>query len=261
MGVEQAFIPYTAETCPPPGNVLVLAPHPDDEVFACGGAIMRHVAQNDEVHCLLATDGSAAIVHENETAKQAYIQLRRQESVEAAKVLAYQHISHWDIADRALVFNEKQVAALLKLIHDTQATRVYAPSLHEIHPDHYALAQIACAAVSRCGAVVTLCMYEVGVPLNPNYLLDITDLLEKKHQAIHCFVSQLQLNDYTRHMESLNAYRCYTLPAHITAAEAFFCLDGETLKRHPELHYGSSRQSHALQSQKGLAQYLKRFFN
>lgn len=36
-------------------NVLVLAPHADDEVIGCGGAIARHVARGDTVRVLVLT--------------------------------------------------------------------------------------------------------------------------------------------------------------------------------------------------------------
>ena len=39
-------------------NVLVLAPHPDDEVLGCGGTICRHVAAGDSVTVLVATRGT-----------------------------------------------------------------------------------------------------------------------------------------------------------------------------------------------------------
>jgi len=37
------------------GVALVLAPHPDDEVFGCGRAIMRHVEVGDPVHVIFAS--------------------------------------------------------------------------------------------------------------------------------------------------------------------------------------------------------------
>ena len=39
-------------------KVLVIAPHPDDEVLGCGGSIARHVAQDDEVHVVVVTRGA-----------------------------------------------------------------------------------------------------------------------------------------------------------------------------------------------------------
>ena len=36
-------------------KVLVVAPHPDDETLGCGGTLLRHVAEGDSVHWLIAT--------------------------------------------------------------------------------------------------------------------------------------------------------------------------------------------------------------
>ena len=35
--------------------VLVVAPHPDDETLGVGGTLLRHVAEGDAVHWLIAT--------------------------------------------------------------------------------------------------------------------------------------------------------------------------------------------------------------
>ncbi len=37
-------------------KVLVIAVHPDDETLGCGGTILKHVDNNDEVHWLILTD-------------------------------------------------------------------------------------------------------------------------------------------------------------------------------------------------------------
>ena len=39
------------------GKALVLAPHPDDEVIGCGGAILAHNDAGAEVVVALITDG------------------------------------------------------------------------------------------------------------------------------------------------------------------------------------------------------------
>jgi N-acetylglucosamine malate deacetylase 1 len=42
---------------PPPGPVLVVAPHPDDETIGPGGALARHADRGDDVTVVVATSG------------------------------------------------------------------------------------------------------------------------------------------------------------------------------------------------------------
>src|ERR1700738_3669694 len=41
-------------------RLLVLAPHPDDEVIGCGGVVARHLWDGRQVHVVIATDGAEA---------------------------------------------------------------------------------------------------------------------------------------------------------------------------------------------------------
>jgi len=256
--MEQDYIPYHAETNPPKANVLILAPHPDDEIFGCGGAIMRHLAQGDSVSVIIATDGHAAIHHIDEIAKQNYIATRYQESRNAAHVLGYHEIQFWDFSDRELSHNKSTVQLAVQAIQNLQATLIYAPSIFEIHPDHFSLANIAVDAV--IATQTTLMMYEIGVPLRPNFLLDITDLKARKRQAMECFSSQIQLNDYIEIIESLNIYRTYTLPSNVKVAEGFYQISGEMLKQFPPLRFGKTYQTTLQMQRKSLFQYLLDYF-
>ncbi len=221
--MEFTFIPYIATRTLLKGKVLILAPHPDDEVFGCAGAIIQHVKQGNQVRVIIITDGSAATNHPDADSRLYYIETRQQESCKAAKILGYGIPEFWNIADRTLTCDEQLIQRLSEYIRFNNITQVYAPSLAEIHPDHSALANIALRAASSCK--IKLIMYEIGIPLHPNILLDITPNLEQKKQAMDCFISQLKIQDYRRHILNLNGYRSYTLPSNITTAEAYYMFD------------------------------------
>ncbi len=239
--MEQDFIPYQATRRLPGGRVLVLAPHPDDETFGCGGAIIRHRQQGDDLEVVVLTDGGAAQPQPDEAALQRYIEFRRQETRNAAHILGYNQLSFWDIPDRRLAETRDLVIRLENLFRDRRADRIYAPSVWEIHPDHYALAEAAVTAVSRGPDEVTLVMYEVGVPLHPNLLLDISGLIEQKRQAMRCYPSQLDLQDYARQIEALHIYRSYTLPAEVSMAEGYFQISARELRQSPLARFGPCR--------------------
>lgn len=241
--MEKILFPYTPTLQLPPGNALILAPHPDDEVFGCAGAIMQHLAQNDQVTVLIVTDGSAAIEHATDTDRLNYITLRKQESQQAATILGYDNLLFWDVVDSTLVANESRLQQLLFEIQQRQIINLYAPSLVEIHPDHFTLAELAVNAAIQHPADMNLIQYEIGIPLYPNILLDITAIFSRKQEAMHCFASQLALHNYTRHLSSLNIYRSYSLPARVQAAEAYYLLHNNKLKERPYLRFGHTTQT------------------
>lgn len=237
---EGDFIPYQSPQTLPAGKVLVLAPHPDDEVFGCGGAIMQHKQQGDAVDVLIVTDGAAA-EHPDEVGKAEYIARRQAESQCAAQILGYGEARFWNYADRELARVEDLAQRVRDALEASAAETVYAPSVHEIHPDHYALARAAALAVS--GTHRRLLQYEVGVPCAPNLLLDISPFLERKQKALSCFASQLSIQEYAKHINGLEHYRTYTLGKGAKAAEAYYLIEGRVLATEPWRVFGHSRQN------------------
>lgn len=215
--METDFIPYHAVAHLPARHALVLAPHPDDEVFGCGGAILAHVQRGIPVSVIILTDGSlygdAAV--------------RMAESRAAAALLGCGEPEFWAYPDRGMRHDQELVGRLVQKIVTTGADLVYAPSPWEVHPDHRQTASAAAQAVLDTG--VRIAFYEVGSPLRPNLLLDITLHAAAKMQAMQCFASQMAQQDYARHIAALNLYRTYTLTRDVTAAEAFLLLSAADL--------------------------------
>lgn len=214
---EAEIVPYHASPVPPaPGGVLVLAPHPDDEVFGCGGAIAGHVQAGHPVHVVLLTAGG----HGEEGTGQAYADTRLSESTDAARVLGLPPPQCWGLQDREVTYGEALVHRIMQAVADTGADVVYAPSPWELHPDHRATALCAIEAVRRLEGV-GLHLYEVSAPLRPNRLLDITPVWALKQQAMQVFASQEKKLPYASFISALNRFRALTLFPASEYAEAF----------------------------------------
>lgn len=239
--MENLLVPYQAVPYFSCTHALVFAPHPDDEVFGCGGAIMRHVEQEIPVTVIIVTDGAFGV---NTEESSDYILLRQQESIAAAEILGYGTPQFWKYSDRQITYSEKFVQEILKTIQDSKADLIYAPSVFEMHPDHRAIGMAVVEAIRRIGKDTQIALYEIGMPMRPNKLLDITNLIERKAAAMSCFTSQNTRQRYDLHIAALNRYRSYTLPASITAAEAYILLSAEELTQDPLKLYQSeySRQ-------------------
>lgn len=217
--MESQLTPYAASKVLEIHSVLVLAPHPDDEVFGCGGTLALHVAAGTRVYVVICTSGEAA----------GFSAVREAESRQASRVLGYEEPIFWGMPDRGIMYGEALVQRIVDVLGASNANIVYAPSLWENHPDHRAIALAALEAARR-SAQCELMFYEVGAPLRPNLLIDITSVLANKRAAMDCFPSQLALQRYDRHIEALNVFRSYTLGADVAAAEAFERYDAASLQ-------------------------------
>ena len=226
--VETRYVPYHADSQVGSGRALVLAPHPDDEVLGCAGAIMRHVERSDPVKVVVLTDGAFGAGN-----RQAEVTRRREaESREAGKILGYGEPEFWRIPDRGLAGWQELSGELTRVINEFSPEWVYIPSWWEIHPDHVAVARGVTDALRQGFISARLAMYEVGMPLQPNCLLDITELLERKRVAIACFGSQLVRQAYDAQILALNRFRTYTLPATVAAAEGYRRVSREETPEH-----------------------------
>ncbi|MFO7797301.1 MAG: PIG-L family deacetylase, partial [Promethearchaeia archaeon] len=42
-------------------KIIIFAPHPDDEIFACGGSILKWLEKDHQIHLIYVTDNRALI--------------------------------------------------------------------------------------------------------------------------------------------------------------------------------------------------------
>lgn len=222
--MEDLYIPYQASALPLAQRVLVLAPHPDDEIFGCGGVLALYAQQGAHIDVVVVTDGAGFSV---DAERDRVRSTRQHETVQALQQLNIASVKFLDFPDRSLAGHEGLVTAVLGQIQNLDPQVVLAPSLQEIHPDHLGLARAVIAALSQLRELQpkpVLMQYEVGAMLTANMLVDITPVWALKHQAMHCFVSQLKQQDYARHIEGLNTFRTYTLTSEVKFAEAYRCI-------------------------------------
>ncbi|TXH34462.1 MAG: glycosyltransferase [Burkholderiaceae bacterium] len=212
---EALIIPYQASPVPSARKVLVFAPHPDDEVFGCGGAMALHVRSGGAVHVVLLTSGEFGATTDE------YAAARLAESVRAAQILGTAPPIPWGLTDRALVYGEGLVQRMTAAIDEFQAETIYAPSPWELHPDHRATALAAMEAVRRLGGRLELMFYEVSAPLRPNYLVDLAEVDGLKQAAMQQFESQESRLPYASFINALNRFRALTLFPAAQSAEAF----------------------------------------
>ena len=228
--MEQWFAPVVPSVPPVAQSVLVLAPHPDDEIFGCGGLLALYGKSSAEIQVQVLTDGAG---YHPQSRRESVFETRKQETNQALAALGLNPAVFSGYADRSLAACADLAGVVQEIIQQQAADVVLAPSLWEIHPDHLATARAALAAIHglwRAGKKVpTLLFYEIGAPQRVELLIDITEVWAAKHQAMQSFVSQNEVQNYARHIEALNVYRTYTLPPSLQYAEAYGVLCPQAL--------------------------------
>lgn len=224
---------------PKKGRVLVLAPHPDDDVFGCGGSLAMHAKQGDEVKIVYFAgnkisqtsnlkpqkygEGAIKIEEENDNIYSSSEARSSQPSVSnsiginrcdeaenAAKVLKVTNIEFWGLRENKFMADKKNIARLKKVIEEYKPEIIYCPSFTDTNPDHYEVAKTLCSAMSNviCNmSNVSILLYEIWTPIFANRLIKIDSVIEQKKAAILCHKSQLSDRSYFDAIIGLNQYR------------------------------------------------------
>jgi len=225
---------YTVDIDWRPGNecVVVLAPHMDDEVLGCGGAIALHRRAGAHVTVVFLTDGrqgSSALTglrgEPLRAAQEELTRVRKAEAEGARVTLGIDELVFLDAADGALAEDAAAAGKLRTVLERTRPQIVYLPSHLEQHPDHRAASDLLLAATAGSALEFSCHAYEVWTPLYPNCLVGIDSVIETKRQALAHYRSQLSEADFEHGIMGLNAYRAMMRPQPGRSyAEAFVAL-------------------------------------
>lgn len=236
---EEDYTPFN--TTDMTGNtVLVLAPHADDECFSCGGSLVRHVKNGDQVKVVILTDGSKADFT-GKYHKEDYIELREQEAINACEILGVTDVEFWRNPDRNLQCNISNIDRLSKLIEQYKPTLIYVPSPLEFHTDHRAAADIAWRAIQKSQPECLVAFAEINTAIRINSLIDISESIEQKKEACNSYQSQLDNIPYTDFTLGLNRYRALTVSSQCSYAEGFLVMNSHEIINNP-IEYFSKQQ-------------------
>ena len=187
-------------------NVLVIAPHPDDEAIGCGGAICLHSQAGDRVAVVFLTSGELGL---KTLPREKAWNVRETEAQKAAKILGIASIDFLRLPDWTAGEHVERGAELLQpILKREQPEVIYLPHPAEWHPDHKAAFEILKATVSSKGITAALRGYEVWTALQEyDDVENISKVMQRKLRALRCHRSQVSAWDYPRAMAGLNQYR------------------------------------------------------
>jgi LmbE family N-acetylglucosaminyl deacetylase len=221
--MRERWSAFTLLPQPPGSRVLVIAPHPDDETFGCGGSIVLHRQLGHGVDIVYLSNGEAGITGSNQTETS---RLRKEECIRAMQILnVVEGALHFlQLPDGNLANHSGKHVVFSEIMNAVKPDIIYLPSFMERHPDHVSANVFLRSNLERS---VTIAAYEIWTPLIANRLIDISAVMEIKQAAMQQYTSQLQALDYADAMTGINRYRGAMYGKEVRFAEAFILLSSK----------------------------------
>ena len=195
-------------------KILVIAPHPDDEVLGCGGIIAKNVAEGNEVYVAVITKMCEPVFMEQQDVEN------KKHCLNAHKLLGIKDTIFLDFPAAMLesVPRNEFNAAIDRTIKDISPEEVYIPHRGDMHLDHKMVSDACMVAlrprfdycVKRIYAYETLSETEWDIPNTtnafiPNVYVDISDYFDKKLDAMKEYKNQICEYPNPRSLEAIKA--------------------------------------------------------
>jgi len=219
-------------------NIAVIAAHPDDEVIGCGGTMVKHVSQGDNVHVLILAEGlTSRDVYRNRDAHDSGLSQLRKAAKLANEALGVNSVKTLDFPDNRM--DSVDLLDIIKKIEvfiaEFKAEVVYTHHAGDLNIDHRRIHDAvvtACRPIAEC-TVKKLLFFEIAsstewqIPgsapvFAPNCFVDISKTLEKKLVALNEYKMEMRDWPHSRSLKALkylSKWRGATVG--VDAAEAF----------------------------------------
>lgn len=174
------------------GNALFVAAHPDDIEYGCGGTALL-LAENYDLHFVVLTSGQRGI---RGTGPDEAAAIREKEQTTAAEMMGAQ-LTLMRQMDGALYAGRTLCEEVGRLVADIRPAVTFALWPLTV-ADHSAAYEVAQKALHFADMYYTteLYLYETSIggqsnQFKPDVYVNITDVMERKLEALRCHVSQV----------------------------------------------------------------------
>lgn len=195
-------------------KILIIAPHPDDEVLGCGGTIKKYIKRGDEVYLCIVTKAYTPDWSEQ------FIQEREKEINCVKDVLGIKEVLFLGLPTVKLdTIPQKQLNdSILECVQRVNPDVLFAPFYGDINKDHKLVFEAALVAArpKPKNSIKKVFCYEVlsetewAKPAQkikdvfiPNFYEDISDFLDDKLKAMECYRSELKDYPHPRSLEGI----------------------------------------------------------
>ncbi len=179
-------------------RILVIAPHPDDDIIGAGGTLIKAKEKGAEIHVLYVTNGLKD--------KKTKI---REETLSVCNELG--SIPHFlDCDTRAIPLNDSEVNEKInKLLFDLKPETIFISFLLDDHDDHRRVNHLLLDIIgNRSLFNCEIWAYQIYSTVIPNVAVNITNEKDRKKDLIDIWKSVGKFNDLAHYILGVNASNC-----------------------------------------------------
>jgi N-acetylglucosamine malate deacetylase 1 len=229
-GIRGGNIRSVEEVISAGAPVLVLSPHPDDEIIGCGGTLMKLIARGSPVTILQMTDGSGTRALADETPA-----VRKNVRLDEARVVAGDlgaRLVCFEAEDTTLSRRLELATPLRALIDEIRPAAIFTPFVNDSHTDHVATNKILAAALEKgpLDFQATIFGYEVWSLVPVNVTSNIDTQIDRKEKLLLRYRTGMKATDYVRHCLELSAWNAEKISGRTGFDESFFSMTPEELR-------------------------------
>ena len=172
-------------------NILVIAPHPDDEVLGMGGTIKKLSKKNKIVLCVVS-EGATAQYKDKKM-----IQVRKDACKKCSSILGISKVIFLDFPDMKLSLSHLEINKKLeKIIQEFKPEIVYTTPRNDLNLDHHAVFDSTLVVCRPKSGVKKILCYEmqgqVKTPFKPNVFENIEKEFDSKIKGFKMYKSEIE---------------------------------------------------------------------
>ena len=200
-------------------KVLAIAVHPDDETLGCGGALLKHKANGDEIHWLIATD-----IKESEGFEKTTVEKREEEINKVKELFGFSSVNRLGLSTTKIdeYGMSDLISKISSIVYKVKPNIIYLPFKGDVHSDHKYIfdAAYSCTKTFRYSFIKKIYMMETLSETEfslstkedsfvPNVFVDISEFMDKKIELMNIYESEIGKHPFPRSERNIRALATY----------------------------------------------------
>ncbi len=170
-----------------PRKILAIGAHPDDVEIGCGGTLLNHKMQGDQVSVLTLSNGEQG----GNPSVRAY------EAEHASHVLGAS-LTLCDLTDTNISAGNETISTIEKVIAEIKPDLIYTHSNNDAHQDHRNVHKATMVAGRAVSSIECYQSPSATIEFKPSRFVDISKQMKRKLSLIKCYETQVNKCEYLK---------------------------------------------------------------